>query len=293
MKTEPYKIDFVDDSVDGSIVEFTGMEPSIYGTMSNYVVAKLIVYLNQEEAIQIKRCILIAAASVLLSACSASTNAEELTKSIEIEAICEIVETMDFTINQPELNISLEEDIFYKEAYLKILKSEIPTINSEGKTEYFKELYKAGVEFDELNEFYSYYYNDLDKDGFPELGVKSTGYTYILKYMPQENEFTVLFCGPTMYYTILGVRQLGYHDGTHAGVIRDQYIILNDKNEWEAVLDLQQGTQNPVFYEVGTTDLDKVDVGKENWNKIAAPYFKAIEQSISSKTLEEIFGELL
>jgi len=32
---------------------------------------------------------------------------------------------MDFTINQPEINISQEEDTLYKEAYLKILKSEI------------------------------------------------------------------------------------------------------------------------------------------------------------------------
>lgn len=253
------------------------------------------------------------AVSVLLTACSVLTNEEELTKSMgevntnnakeielssavdkyQIESICEIVEKMDFTINQPELNISQEEDILYKEAYLKILKSEIPTINSNGETVFFKELYKAGNEFDKLDQFYSYYYNDLDEDGFPELGVKSTGYTYILKYIPQQNVFTVLFCGPTMYYTILGARQLSYHDSIHSGLIRDRYIILNDKNEWEIVLNLQQGTQNPMFYEVGTMGNDKIDVGKENWEKITQPFFKATEQGIPSKTLEEIFGNLI
>lgn len=260
--------------------------------------------------------IFIVAASLLIVACSNSTNVEKTTNSIEltniaetemvdfsnsksdkdlqIEKICNIVEAMDFTINQPDINISQEQDSFYKGAYLKILKSEIPTINSEGKTEYFRDLYKAGKEFDELNESYSYYYNDLDGDGLPELGVKSLGYTYILKHMPQRNDFEVLFQGQSMYYTILGAKQLAYHDGLHAGVIRDRYIILNDKNEWEIILDLEQGTEPArPYYGVGVLGSEKVDVGEKNWEKITSPFFKATEQAIPSKSLEEIFGKTL
>ncbi len=239
---------------------------------------------------------------MLLTACSALPNENKNTESTEIihnskeeeiKIICQTVKAMDFTIKQPYISISQEEDVFYKEAYLSVLKSEIPTTNNDGKIEYFRELYKIGVEFAELDNSYSYYYDDLDEDGLPELAIKSTGYTYILKYILEQNEFMVLFSGPTMYYTILGAKQLSYHDGLHAGLIRDRYIILNDNYEWEIVLDLEKGIDTPLFYAVGTDEFYKIDIGEKNWNEITPPFFEAVDQAIPSKTFKEIFGELL
>jgi len=124
----------------------------------------------------------------------------------------------------------------------------------------------------------------LDEDGFPEFGVKSTGYTYILKYIPKQNEFIVLLRGPTMYYTILGARQLGYHDGLHAGVVRDRYIILNDKYDWEIVLDLQQGTQTPLFYEVGTFRHSEI-----LWHNNFADQQKSIQSQTAAQLCWAVF----
>lgn len=211
----------------------------------------------------------------------------------EAENICMKVQALDFTLQQPQLNIADDINTIYINAYLKILRSEIPTTNFEGNKEFFQELYGVGTKFDEIDERYLFCYNDLDGDGLPELGIKSTGYTYILKYEPDISEFNVIFSGPTMYYTILGVRQIGYHDGLHAGVIRDRFLILNENDDWEIVLDLERGTESPPFYQIGTDEFNKIDVSEEIWNEITRPFFKAMEQPFQFENLHEVFGELL
>ena len=57
---------------------------------------------------------------------------------------------MDITIKFPNINIAQEEEKIYLEGYLSILKNEIPVITSEGETRYYEDLWKAGIEFDEL-----------------------------------------------------------------------------------------------------------------------------------------------
>ena len=41
------------------------------------------------------------------------------------------VKNMDFTIREPRLDITSEEDRLYKKAYLKVLKNEMPTLEWE------------------------------------------------------------------------------------------------------------------------------------------------------------------
>lgn len=125
------------------------------------------------------------------------------------------------------MNLQPEVAEMYKNAYLNILKNKIPIISKNGEKEYFRDLYKIGTEFEKLDDSYTYYYDDLDNDGFPELGIKSTGYTYILKYEQELNEFNVLFSNPSMYITILGNGRLWYHDGLHSGTISDEYVSPN------------------------------------------------------------------
>ena len=56
--------------------------------------------------------------------CSMQINSQEKTvKSEYIDIVCEAVKTMDFTVKEPIINITAEEDMLYKEAYLKILKN--------------------------------------------------------------------------------------------------------------------------------------------------------------------------
>ena len=255
---------------------------------------------------------------ILLTACSSRSNTEdrvvdyeesqyiEETTDDENEVsedtssiVCEKIKAIDFTIKESPLDITSEVDALYKEAYLNILKSEIPVRYDDGKKEYFRDLYAMGVEFEELIEspgYCSYYYNDLDGDGLPELGIRSTGYTYILKYDPEKNEFSPIFIGSTMYHTILGTGQIWYHNGLHVGYIMDRYIVLNDDKEWETVFNLEQGTEaSPIYpyYCVSIDEYSLVDVSEENWNEITKPFFDATENAIPSRTLEEVFGELL
>uniref|UniRef100_UPI00286F4019 hypothetical protein n=1 Tax=Anaerosporobacter sp. TaxID=1872529 RepID=UPI00286F4019 len=164
-----------------------------------------------------------------------------------------------------------------------------------GEKEYFRDLYKAGSEFEELIEkldAYSFYYNDLDGDGLPELGV-SCGEIYILKYELEENEFSPIFIGQAWDSRILGTGQIWFHNGLHANYIADRYLVLNDKGGWETILDFEQGIQDPFYYQIRMEGYDDVLVNKETWNEITKPFFDATQNAIQPKTVEEIFGELL
>lgn len=212
------------------------------------------------------------------------------------------VSSMDFTAIQPQMDITPEENLLYLEGYLRILKNEIPTYNKQGEELYYKDLWKAGIEFQELLEArdqkeypYLYYYDDLDGDGKPEMGIKQ-GCVYILKYELGDDKFAILYSQQTCYFKkIIGVGQIWYHDGLHGSIIRDRLIVLNEENEWEKVLDLERGL-NPDFryYLVGTEDMDQVNVSEEEWNEITMPFFEMAEDSeVPLQTLEEVFRELL
>ena len=111
--------------------------------------------------------------------CSMQINSQEKTvKSEYIDIVCEAVKTMDFTVKEPIINITAEEDMLYKEAYLKILKNQIPISEEYNFLGYYQDLKNAGIPFKELlakksvSAFpYLFYYDDLDGDGKPELGI--------------------------------------------------------------------------------------------------------------------------
>ncbi len=42
------------------------------------------------------------------------------------QAMCELVHTMDFTVEKPHMELTEEEDLAYKEAFLRLLKNELP-----------------------------------------------------------------------------------------------------------------------------------------------------------------------
>ncbi|WP_310602517.1 hypothetical protein, partial [Anaerosporobacter sp.] len=62
--------------------------------------------------------------------------------------VLEKIRALDVTIKESPLDISPEVDALYKEAYLKMLKSEMPIVYGNGEKEYFRDLYKAGSEFE-------------------------------------------------------------------------------------------------------------------------------------------------
>lgn len=225
---------------------------------------------------------------------------EDLSESIHISAVCQTVKNMDFAIKEPQMDITENEDRLYKEAYLKVLKNEMPLLGWE--KEYYSDLWMAGISFEELLERkdedrfpYLLYYDDLDGDGKPELGVNQ-GCLYLFDYELGEGGVHVLYCQQSCYFGgILGAGQIWYHDGLHANVIRDRYVYLNRDNVWEeGALDLERevgSAQN--YYLVGTTLYKQIDVGEENWNEITAPFFEMTKHEIPRKTLLDVFGELL
>ncbi|MDE6925322.1 MAG: hypothetical protein K2P59_08705 [Acetatifactor sp.] len=78
------------------------------------------------------------------------------------------------------------------------------------------------------------------------------------------------------------------HDVQHAWGERFRYIVLNSDGEWETVLELERGYAEPNYYEI-----NGVDVGKEKWEELTAPFYEATEHEIPTKTLTDVFGELL
>ena len=88
---------------------------------------------------------------------------------------------MDFTVKEPKMDITAEEDMLYKEAYLKILKNQISISKEHNFSGYYQDLKNAGIPFEELlakksvNKFpYLLYYDDLDG-----VGNQSGLYVYI------------------------------------------------------------------------------------------------------------------
>ena len=231
-------------------------------------------------------------------------NSEMQAEYDEETSICEIVRAMDFTVNEPNLKITPQENQVYLEGYLKMLKNEIPVIGKAGE-QYYKDLWKAGIEFEELlreketREYpYLYYYDDLDGDGKPELAIEQ-GCMFLFKYDEESDKCRILYQEQACYFKkIVGAGQIWYHDGLHGDVIRDSLITLTDDGTFQVVLSLEEGI-NPKYpyYEVKVLNdalPDFVDISEENWNDITKPFFEMVENNgLPLKTLEEVFGELL
>lgn len=222
---------------------------------------------------------------------------EDLDEDEKIEIICEHLNQMDFTVNEPMLDVTEEENRLYLGAYLKVLKNEIPAY---GET-YYAELWRAGLEFETLLENkterkfpYYYYYDDLDGDGKPEFAI-SQGCMYIFDYDMEEAKCSIPYSQQSCYFEkILGAGQIWYHDGLHANVIRDSLYILNENNEWVRVLYLEEGLGDHSFYTIKiATPKVRANVGKENWDIVTAPFFEMTKEGLPQKTLEEVFGDLL
>jgi len=213
----------------------------------------------------------------------------------DVAAVCEMMRAMDFTVEHPQMELTEEEDRAYREAFLRLLKSELPIKGGNEGEDCYQNLWWAGISYEELLEerdsekvFYTYYYDDIDGDGKPEFGVNQQA-VYFFDYELGEDACSISYCGQNIYFEgVLGVGKMWEHDVQHAWVERFRYIVLNCDGEWEEVLDLECGYDEPNYYEI-----NGVDVGKENWEKLTAPFFEATEHEIPTKTLVEVFGELL
>lgn len=215
----------------------------------------------------------------------------------KIAAMCDTVRAMDFTANEPHMDITPEENQKYLEAYLKVLKNEISIYRQSGEEIYYRDLWKAGDKFEDLLEdkwHDRFYYDDLDGDGKPELAIKQ-GCLYIFNYELEDETCSIIYDQETCYFgKIIGAGQIWYHDGLHADIIRDRLITFDEENE-EVALNLEEGiNKKHPYYMVGIGEKEWVDVGKENWDEITAPFFEMIENhGLQEMTLEEVFGEIL
>ncbi len=229
---------------------------------------------------------------------------EQIPESTEqlVEEMCDIVRSMNFEANEPHMDVTPEENQLFLEAYLKILKNEMPIWGYDrGHPVYYRDLWRTGIEFEDLlenkayREFpYLYYYDDLDGDGKPEFATNQ-GCLYIFSYELGFDSCRIIYWQESTYLEkIIGARQIWYRDGQHAGVLRDRLIIFSEINDGEIILDLEEGLDKPHFYKVGAYEYESVLVGKENWDEITAPFFEMAENhEIPKLTLEEVFGELL
>lgn len=217
--------------------------------------------------------------------------------------ICDIVRAMDFTAKEPQLDITPEENRVYLEGYLKVLKNEIPIIYETGE-QYYKDLWRAGIEFEQLlkekdtREYpYLYYYDDLDGDDKPEFAINQ-GCMVLFKYDKELEQCKILYSEQACYFeSIVGAGQIWYRDVLHADIMRDNYIGLGEDGSFQDILWLEKGINpNHPYYEVGIGDDPTYyeDVSEEEWNEITQPFFELVENNaVPRKTLEEVFGDLL
>ena len=160
----------------------------------------------------------------------------------DVAAVCEMMRAMDFTVEQPHLELT-EEDRAYKEAFLRLLKNELPI--KGWPEEYYQDLWKAGIPYgdlleerDNIGSYNSYYYNDIDGDGKPEFGL-TQGCVYFFDYELGEDACSISYYAERTYFKkLLGVGRIWERDVVHAGVERNRYIVLNSDGEWEPVIDL-------------------------------------------------------
>lgn len=224
----------------------------------------------------------------------------------DVAEICDLVRAMDFTVEQPHMELTEEEDLAYKEAFLCLLKNELPIEGGEEWCEdgdRYRDLWWAGIPYEELLEegdntdFVQgccYYYDDIDGDGKPEFGV-CQGAVYFFDYELGEKTCSVSYGGQRTYFEgLLGVGKIWEHDTQHGWVERFRYIVLNSAGEWEEVLQLElyYGEEKENVYTKYFL-INDVNVGKETWEELTAPFYEAIEYEIPKKTLKEVFGELL
>ena len=209
----------------------------------------------------------------------------------------------DFTAKQSVIMVTEKEDMLYREGYFKVLQNEIPITNVAGEELYYRDLWRAGIDITELWENksekdfpYEIYYKDLDGDQKPELAINQ-GCFYIFKYDLEEKVCRILYSQQSCYFGgILGEGQLWYHDGLHANVIRDRYIVFDGKSEWETVLDIEeglgQGSEYPDYFRVGTVGADLVMVDEDTWKRVTEPFFEMTENLMEPQSYEEIFGKI-
>lgn len=217
--------------------------------------------------------------------------------------VCDMVRAMDFTAREPQLDITPEENQIYLKAYLKVLKNVIP-ITGLADGWYYKDLWKAGIEFEELlkekdtREYpWLYYYDDLDGDGKPEFAIEQ-GCMFLFKYDRELDECKILDSEEACYFkSFVGAGQIWRHDGLHADTVRDDLIGLGEDGSFQYLLRLDEGINpNHPYYKIGVDDDPTYYevVSEEEWNKITQPFFEMVENhAVPQKTLEEVFGDLL
>ena len=221
-------------------------------------------------------------------------NRQESVQKTYTDIVYNAVKNMDFTIKEPYLDITPEEEMIYKKAYLSVLKGEAPIQNRWDEPVYYKDLNGAKKEYAELlkNRFvrefpYLYYYDDLDGDGKPELGIDH-GCLQILDYEPDSDLISVSYVGSSGQ-KFLGAGQIWDHlelDKT----CYDTYIYLNSDNDWEETLTLAYSDGQ---YYLETALYHRFAVEKEQWVEVTGPFFEMIQKRLLQKTLDEIFGEQL
>lgn len=232
------------------------------------------------------------------SEASAADNGQIEDAEDDVAAVCEMVRAIDFNVEQPHMELTEEEDRAYREAFLRLLKSELP-IEGYPEDYYYVDLWK-GSTFDELlerrdSDFPAYYYDDIDGDGKPELGV-TWGCVYFFDYELGEEVCDISYWGESSYFKgVLGVGKIWEHDDQHAWIERFRYIVLNDAGKWETVLRFELCFAEDEEERIYTSSyrINGVHVEKEIWEELTPPFYEAIEHGIPRKTMTEVFGELL
>lgn len=70
----------------------------------------------------------------------------------DVAAVCEMMRAIDFTVEHPQMELTEEEDRAYREAFLRLLKNELPIKGwNEGEDRY-QNLWWAGIPYEELLE---------------------------------------------------------------------------------------------------------------------------------------------
>lgn len=258
-------------------------------------------------------------AAIFLTACGQgdfdfnvpeASSGDEITLPMSREEQLLRIAMEGIAFQQERQNISLtpDEEKAYLQGYLKILRSELPLVSrwDEGQ-EYYKDLYQAGTPYRERLESkdesafpYGIYYDDLDGDGKPELGLLEGACLYVIKYEPGDDRGRIVWDrgdaveDAAAYFMGFMEKGVWFRYENSQKKIVDCYDGPDEVGEWNRQLWLEQGLEaGDQYFEITVMGQETVPVNEEIWKELTEGFYSATENLLQLKSLAEVFGEEL
>lgn len=227
---------------------------------------------------------------------------EEKKENEKIREAKRQLEKINFTVEKPHMELTEEEDTLYKDAYLKILKDEIIAYKPSyfgGFPYYIRDFLVKGEFRDFLYDDSHFYYDDLDGDGLPELGIRKDGSFIIVKWEEGWDVFALSdWYGSAHEEKILESGKLWHHD-RHEWPVKDELYGYDGAGMWRCIWRIESekvDCSDEYHFSLWINGMDEsIELNEKEGKDLLEPLFKQTEadEPFILKSFEEIFGERL